>query len=121
MILSNFGPSTAPHHFAPSKYTPTASTPPYGTPTMPNDREPSLTMVFPPHEFEVLTCDWNKYNEWIIITASMDKSIKVWDVRSFRVLIVVMNKNGYAVRKVRFLPHVQNLMVSCSYDMAVCV
>ncbi|RYR36166.1 hypothetical protein Ahy_A10g051197 isoform A [Arachis hypogaea] len=84
-------------------------------------REPSSTMVFPPHEMEVLTCDWNKYDDCIIATASVDKSIKVWDVRSFRVPIAVMNGHGYAVRKVRFSPHVRNLMVSCSYDMTVCV
>ncbi|QHO23188.1 Peroxisome biogenesis protein [Arachis hypogaea] len=62
-------------------------------------RKPSSTMVLPPHELEVLTCDWNKYDDYIIATVSVDKSIKTWDVRSFRVPIVVMNGHEYAVRK----------------------
>ncbi|KAL4294839.1 hypothetical protein AHAS_Ahas18G0268200 [Arachis hypogaea] len=68
-------------------------------------------MVFPSHKFEVLICDWNKYDDRIIVIALVDKSIKVWDVRSFRILIAVMNGHRYAVRKVRFLPHVRNLMI----------
>jgi peroxin-7 len=24
-------------------------------------REPNSTMIIPPHDFEILTCDWNKY------------------------------------------------------------
>ncbi|KAL4381566.1 hypothetical protein AHAS_Ahas04G0146300 [Arachis hypogaea] len=63
-------------------------------------------MVFPPHKFEVLTCDWNKYDDYIIVTVSVDKSIKVWDVKIFRVSIAVMN--GYVVRKVRFSPCLRN-------------
>ena len=30
---------------------------------------------------QVLTADWCKYNECMIATGSVDKSIKVWDVR----------------------------------------
>ena len=30
------------------------------------------------HDFEILTCDWNKYNENILVTGSVDKTIRVW-------------------------------------------
>lgn len=30
------------------------------------------------HDHEILTCDWNKYNEFIVMTGSVDKSIKIW-------------------------------------------
>lgn len=30
------------------------------------------------HGHEVLSCDWNKYNEFVIVTGSVDKSIKIW-------------------------------------------
>lgn len=30
---------------------------------------------------QVLSADWCKYNDCIIATGSVDKSIKVWDVR----------------------------------------
>ncbi|PRQ38787.1 putative transcription factor WD40-like family [Rosa chinensis] len=39
-------------------------------------------MIIPAHEFEILSCDWNKYDNCVIVTASVDKSIKVWDARS---------------------------------------
>jgi peroxin-7 len=44
-------------------------------------RQPHPTAVIPAHGFEVLTADWNKYNDCLIATGSIDKSIKVWDVR----------------------------------------
>jgi len=30
------------------------------------------------HGHEILTCDWNKYNEFILVSGSVDKSIKMW-------------------------------------------
>ncbi|KAF2303054.1 hypothetical protein GH714_013021 [Hevea brasiliensis] len=50
-----------------------------------------------------------------------DKSIKVWDLRSYRAPIAALNGHGYAVRKVKLLLHHRNLMVSGSYDMTVCI
>ena len=47
-------------------------------------REPGSTMILPAHEFEILSCDWSKYDECVIATASVDKSIKIWDVRNYR-------------------------------------
>ena len=55
------------------------------------------------------------------MSASVDKSIKVWDVRNFRVPVSVLNGHGYAVRKVKFSPHSRSVIVSCSYDMTVCM
>ncbi|KAK4786956.1 hypothetical protein SAY86_010789 [Trapa natans] len=57
---------------------------------------PSATALFacgtcesPPsataHNFEVLYTDWNKYDDCILATASVNKTVRVWDVRSFRV------------------------------------
>lgn len=33
------------------------------------------------HENEVLCVDWCKYNEHLLITGSVDKTLKVWDIR----------------------------------------
>lgn len=30
------------------------------------------------HKHEVLTCDWNKYNEFVLSTGSVDKTIRTW-------------------------------------------
>lgn len=34
------------------------------------------------HEMEVLTLDWNKYMENVIFTGSVDRTIKMWDLRN---------------------------------------
>ncbi|KAF2305324.1 hypothetical protein GH714_003688 [Hevea brasiliensis] len=135
MTPSSSGLSTVPLVYAHSKNTPIASTPLPGTLGTPmfllplpaivrsefDVREPGSTMIIPGHDFEILSCDWNKYDDCLIATASVDKSIRVWDVRSYRAPIAVLNGHGYAVRKVKFSPHHRNLMVSCSYDMTVCM
>lgn len=84
-------------------------------------REPGSTMIIPAHDFEILSCDWNKYDDCMIATASVDKSVKLWDVRNYRVPISVLNGHGYAVRRIKFSPHKRNVLVSCSYDMTVCM
>ena len=30
------------------------------------------------HDYEILTCDWNKYNEFMLTTGSVDKSMRTW-------------------------------------------
>lgn len=84
-------------------------------------REPGSTMIIPGHEHEILSCDWNKYDECLLATGSVDKTVRVWDVRSFRTPIAVLAGHGYAVRKVKCSPHRRNMIMSCSYDMMVCM
>ncbi|GAB2301211.1 peroxisomal targeting signal 2 receptor [Dionaea muscipula] len=84
-------------------------------------REHGSTMLIPAHQHEILSCDWNKYDDCCIVTASVDKTVRVWDVRNFRVPVAVLNGHSYAVRKVRCSPHSRNLIMSCSYDMSVCL
>ncbi|KAK9696841.1 hypothetical protein RND81_08G000400 [Saponaria officinalis] len=81
------------------------------------------TMIIPGHEHEILSCDWNKYDECLIATGRgvTDKTVRVWDVRNFRVPMAVLNGHGYAVRKVKFSPHRRNMLMSCLYDMSVCM
>lgn len=41
--------------------------------------EPGAVLVIPGHGgMEILTCDWSKYNEHVLVSGSVDKSIKVW-------------------------------------------
>lgn len=30
------------------------------------------------HQYEILACDWNKYNEHILVSGSVDKTLKIW-------------------------------------------
>ena len=40
-------------------------------------RQPGSTLSLAAHQFEVLSADWCKYNDCVIATGSVDKSIKV--------------------------------------------
>jgi peroxin-7 len=45
--------------------------------------------------------------------------VQVWDVRKPDMPIVVLQSHSYPVRKLAFSPHVESLLLSCSYDMTV--
>jgi hypothetical protein len=40
--------------------------------------EPHSRITVNAHEYEILACDWNKYNENIVVTGSVDKTLKIW-------------------------------------------
>ena len=96
------------------------------------------------HDFEILTCDWNKYNENILVTGSVDKPIRVWvraalpmslfafffsytltpcltyshprsqDLRAPEQELSVLRGHSYAVRRVKCSPHDEHVIASCS-------
>ncbi|KAH3668937.1 hypothetical protein OGAPHI_002692 [Ogataea philodendri] len=86
-----------------------------------------LQLDFVAHNgMEILSCDYNKYRPTVIATASVDKSIKIWDLR----MIPPPNSPGpspspvnkllghdFAVRRVCWSPHSSDTLLSCSYDM----
>lgn len=45
---------------------------------------PRSVMTIGAHNNEVLSCDWCKYNENIIVTGSVDRSIRVWVSESMK-------------------------------------
>ncbi|CAG8565841.1 15462_t:CDS:2 [Funneliformis caledonium] len=63
--------------------------------------------------------DWNKYQENIIVTASSDKSVKVWDLRRPDRELLCLRGHEYAVRRVKCSPHNGNIIASVSYDMTM--
>jgi len=71
------------------------------------------------HDHELLTCDWNKYNEFAIVTGSVDKTIKIWDIRRPEREVGMLKGHAYAVRRVKCSPHSENVLASVSYDMKV--
>ncbi|KAG8904317.1 peroxisomal targeting signal 2 receptor, partial [Tulasnella sp. 403] len=91
---------------------------------------PALTV--PAHGTEVLSFDWNKYRPWVVATASVDRTLKVFDVRMVKgandsalavnavggVCEVELQGHEYAVRKVQWSPHRADLIASASYDMS---
>ncbi|ODV89157.1 hypothetical protein CANCADRAFT_3791 [Tortispora caseinolytica NRRL Y-17796] len=73
---------------------------------------------------EALTLDWNKYRPGVIATGSVDRSIRIWDIRQSRdgvsASLSPINEllgHEYAVRKVSWSPHRGDVLLSASYDM----
>lgn len=70
------------------------------------------------HDAEIMSLDFNKYEEHIV-TCSIDKSIRVWDLRKLTSPINVLQHHRYPPKKVRFSPHIPWLLASGSFDMNV--
>lgn len=69
---------------------------------------------------EILTHDWNKYNNTVIATAGVDRIIRTFDLRNPNGgPLAVMAGHEYAVRRVAWSPHASDILVSASYDMTV--
>jgi len=69
---------------------------------------------------EVLTHDWNKYNDTVIATAGVDRTIRTFDLRNpTGGPLSVMVGHEYAVKRIAWSPHARDILVSASYDMTV--
>ncbi|CAG8594985.1 23022_t:CDS:2 [Cetraspora pellucida] len=72
------------------------------------------------HNSEILSLDWNKYQENVIVTGgSVDRMLKVWDLRFLDREITCLRGHRYAIRRVKCSPHDGNIIASASYDMTM--
>lgn len=71
------------------------------------------------HQHEILTVDWNKYNEFMLVTGSVDKTLRVFDLRNLTGPVQILHGHQLAVRRVKTHPHHESQLVSASYDMSV--
>merc|ERR1719379_489044 len=71
------------------------------------------------HQHEILTVDWNKYNEFQLVTGSVEKTVRVFDLRNLAGPLQVMHGHQLAVRRIKCHPHHESQFVSASYDMSV--
>ena len=67
----------------------------------------------PAHQEEILSCDFNKYAEHLV-TGSIDKKIKVWDLRKLQAPLKELIGHRHPVRKVKFSPHEASVIASGS-------
>jgi peroxin-7 len=82
---------------------------------------PKSAVSFKAHDYEVLTMDWNRYNENILLTGSVDRSVRVWDLRSLGSPLYSFVGHEFAVRRVKCSPHSETKFMTASYDMSVCL
>lgn len=74
------------------------------------------------HENEILSVDWNKWDNMQFATASVDLTIRIWDWRMLSSTLNPMQTlRGHhrAVRKVRWSPWSGTQLFSVGYDMAL--
>eukprot|EP00039_Didymoeca_costata_P011087 m.152754 g.152754 ORF g.152754 m.152754 type:complete len:319 (+) comp15056_c0_seq2:334-1290(+) len=73
------------------------------------------------HQGEVLSCDWSKYQEFLVVTGSVDKLIRGFDIRAGpgSPPLFTLAGHTYAVRRVKCSPHHENIIASSSYDFSV--
>lgn len=84
-----------------------------------NSNTPNPVQVIPGGSGEILTCDWTKYDQNILISGSTNNQIRVWDLRNTQQPIHILNGHQYAVRRLKCSPHNQSVLASVSYDMTV--
>jgi peroxin-7 len=88
----------------------------------------SAALTIPASGTEILSLDWNKYRPFVLVSAGVDKAVKVWDCRMIKVganpggLVggtceVQLYGHEYAIRKVQWSPHRPDVLASASYDM----
>ncbi|XP_065342761.1 peroxisomal targeting signal 2 receptor [Cloeon dipterum] len=78
----------------------------------------SPTMKIGAHQAEVLSCDWCKYQEQILVTAASDGLVRGWDLRKFNAPIFEQIGCQMAVRRVQFSPHQTSVLAAVSYDFS---
>ena len=81
----------------------------------------SIHRVAPAHDAEVLTMDWNKYDENMIATGSVDRTVRIWDLRNPSMPMKVIPGHGFAVRRLKWSPHSRSILSTVSYDMTMCL
>jgi len=80
-------------------------------------KAPRSVQTIKAHDFDILAMDWNKYQEGMIVTGSVDRSMKVWDLRFPGRELKVLHGHSQAVRKLKCSPHLGNIVASTSYDL----
>lgn len=83
--------------------------------------EPSSSMKgaikIPASNSELLSCDWNKYNQNIIVTSSVDGLINGFDIRfPSSPPLFVLPGHSRAIKRVKCSPFKESIIASVSYD-----
>lgn len=89
-----------------------------------DDRTASSTAIITPHESllvsDFMSVDWNKYEEWNVLTAT-PSDLLFWDVRALSRGPVnrIPAAHSRAIKRVRFSPWQGNRLASVGFDMTL--
>jgi len=75
------------------------------------DPKQRVSSIIKAHDDIIYGCDFNKYTEKIV-TASADKSLRLWDLRNLKIPYKQYPGHRHPVRKVMFSPHEGSIMAS---------
>jgi histone-binding protein RBBP4 len=75
--------------------------------------------LYSAHESDILSVDWNFFDENMLCTGSADTTVKIWDGRKMNVCLHSCNYHSGSINQVRWSPHFENVFASCSNDRQV--
>lgn len=73
------------------------------------------------HTEEILSLDFSPFNQNLVLTSSVDKTISLWDIRSLNSSVHVFKSHKDEVGCVKFSPHHENLFASGSSDRRIII
>lgn len=71
------------------------------------------------HSGEVLACDWSKYDENVLFTGGVDRTLRCWDLRRLSLPVFTLEGHTQALRRIKCDPFRGERIASCSYDFTV--
>lgn len=78
-------------------------------------------MNFEAHNEEALYLDSSYYNQFNIISCSVDKSINLWDIRNTKTSVNSYLFHDDVVNKVQYCNFADGIFISSSLDRKVCL
>lgn len=68
------------------------------------------------HPTEILSLDWSKYDDHLLITGACDNLLRLWDIRMITNAVSVFQGHEGAIRRVKFDPYRRDRLASAGYD-----
>jgi peroxin-7 len=68
------------------------------------------------HPAEILSLDWSKYDDHLLVTGACDNRLRLWDIRMITNAVTIFEGHEAAIRRVKFDPHRRDRLASTGYD-----
>jgi histone-binding protein RBBP4 len=71
------------------------------------------------HSMEINSVDFNPLNEFLLLTASNDKTVALWDIRNLKIKIHTFEHHKNDILGARWNPNIESMFASFSADRRV--